>query len=180
MLQQILKTALEYILDFREWTADWLEPSLPLLKLVSAIISAIFIWGIFYTIFGSNYLTRKAEEYMDIFLIGDVGKRRQIRIWKRILGALKRDNSASWKKSVLDADTVFDEIIKMSGYRGQTVHDRFKQLRPETLTNYNELLDAHRVRDRVRQEPDFALSKDEASRVIKIYEKAFMELGLLD
>lgn len=180
MPEKIFKTIFEYTLDFREWGVELLGPALPWLVLVSVFISGAFLWGIFYSIAGSGYASRKADEWMDLLLIGDVGKRRQIRIWKRILRAVRSKEMANWKKAILEADYIFDEVLKMSGYRGPTVHDRFKQLPPEALSNYEDIMAVHRVRDRVKQEPDFTITQDEAVQAIKIYEKAFRELGLLD
>ena len=179
-MEKYLKLILHYILQFREIASSYLGPALPWLTLVSVIISGILLWLIFYAISGSSYVNHKIEKYMDRHLIGDVGKRRQLRVWKRILKAVKGADSTNWKRAILEADAILDEVIKMTGYRGQTVHDRFKQLPPESITNYEQIIEAHRIRDRVRQEPDFVLTQEETTKVIKIYEQTFKELGLIE
>ncbi len=179
-MENFFQGIVDYLLQFREWAIGFFGPSLPWLIAVSVIVSGLLLWGIFYSIAGSGYVNHKIEEYMDILRVGDVGKRRQLRAWGKIVKAAKSKASVLWKKSILEADQIFDEILKMSGYRGPTVHDRFKQLPREALSNYDEILAAHRVRDRVKQELDFALTQEETIQVLKVYEKAFRELGLID
>jgi hypothetical protein len=96
---------------------------------------------------------------------------------------IKRMNTGemtNWKLAIMEADHVLDEIVKASGFRAPTADERFKQLGPEMFTNLAELQEAHRVRNRVAQEPDFMITKDEALKTLRVYKKSFQEAGLLD
>ena len=179
-MENFFQGIVDYILQFRESAIEFFGSSLSWLMLIGVVISALFLWGIFYSISGSGWLPKRIEEYMDLFLIGDVGKKRQLRAWRKILKAAQSSNPTLWKQAVLQSDQVMDEIIKMAGHRGKTVVERFAQLPREALSNYDDLIAAHKVRDRVRQEADFALTQDETAQVLRVYEKSFKELGLLD
>ena len=179
MIPKIFSSAVDYLFIFRDWAGGVLVPALPWLIVVSVIISGFFLWGIFYSISGSGYGPKKLDEYLDFFRI-NVGKRRQIRAWKNIISGAKSNNPDLWKKAILDADSMFDEILKMSGYRGITVHDRFQQLPREAISNYDQILAAHQVRDKIRQDEEFFPTQSEAIEVLKVYQKTFQELGLLD
>jgi len=179
-MDQFIPIAVEYFFKLREFGGQILTPALPFLKVISLVLSGFFIWGIYYCIAGSGYAKKRFDEFSDAIGVGDTGKRRQWRAWKRILKRLKSDNMIKWKMAILEADAIFDEILKMGGYQGNDIHERFKQLPPTALSNFEQIQMAHKIRDRVRQESDFVISKAEAEEVIKIYGQAFKELGLIE
>lgn len=178
-IEGIIRAGIDVVLQFRAWVGSWLEPALPFLHSLAIVVSAVVLWGIFYAVAGSGYLTRRMEDLQDKLGLGDVGKARQMRAWQRIMKRLRSTSPTSWKQAILEADHIFDEVLKMSGYYGADVHERFAKLPPEALSHRDRLLAAHKVRDRIRQEPDFALSREDAVAVLKEYEHAFRELGLI-
>lgn len=166
--------------DFREEAGSFISSNLLLFQLGSVIISGILVWGIIYAIVRSKWINRKTELWMDYLGVGDVGKRRQLRAWKQIVRKMRSDDINNWKTAIIDADKILDDIVKSSGYRADTADERIKQLAPEALSNSEEVKEAHRVRNRVAQEPDFMITKEEALATLKIYKKSFQEFGLLD
>ncbi|OGY64787.1 MAG: hypothetical protein A3I24_04550 [Candidatus Harrisonbacteria bacterium RIFCSPLOWO2_02_FULL_41_13b] len=179
-MDQFIPIVIEYFFKIRDFGGQILTPALPLLKVISLGLSAFFIWGIYYCIAGSGYARKRFDEFSDAIGIGDTGKRRQWRTWKRILKRLKSNDMVRWKMAILDADAIFDDILKMGGYRGNDVHERFQQLPPTAISNVEQIQIAHKIRDRVRQESNFVISKVEAEEVIKSYGQAFKELGLIE
>lgn len=179
-MNEIITTIIDYFLKVREAVDSVLSPILPWLKFFALVLSAFLIWGIYYTIVGSGYVKRRYDELSDAFGIGHVGKRRQLRSWKKILKRMQSKDMTKWKVAILEADAIFDEILKMSGYRGNDVHERFKQLTPTAISNYDKIIIAHQIRDRVRQEADFIINQPDALAVIRIYGQAFKELGLIE
>src|SRR3989338_7651808 len=159
---------------------NFLDENLLWLRIVSFIISGLLLWGIIYCILGSSYLKTKTDQWMDFLGVGDVGRRRQLRGWRQIKKRLKTDEMTNWKLAIAEADKILDEIFKMSGLRGETTEDRFKQVAQTQLSNIEEIMQAHKLRDRVMREPDFVISQEEAGAAIAIYQKAFKKLGLLD
>lgn len=180
-MQKFIDTAVDIFFRTRAILGDMFGPYLPFLKFWAVVFSGVLMWGIIYTIVGSGYHLKRLDEFADLFLynIVDVGKRRQLRAWRKIVKQAKSSDPLQWKQAILLADQLFDEILKMSGHRGATVSDRFQQLPRTAISNYDQIQAAHRVRDRIRQEADFSLTRDEAITVLKAYEKAFKELGLI-
>jgi len=179
-MERLWLLTIDYFFKVRSLLGGYLEPALPWLKFFGFILSLVLFVGIVYLAIASGYTTYRAEVFRDMFGVGDVGKTRQLRIWRQILRRLRSQEPTDWKLAILECDALFDEILKASGYRGETSHDRFKQLQPNMISNYERLLVAHQVRDRVRQEPDFTITRDDAMGVVKVYEQAFKELGLLE
>lgn len=177
---KLLDYLISLALDLREFAGNFLGPALPWLYAISITLSLLFIWGIIYTIVRSGYVNYKTEYYSDYLGLGNVGRRRQLRAWKQILKRLNSNDAAHWKLAILEADKIMDEIFKMSGYRGDTVDGRFQQVTPEVLPNIEQILEAHKVRDRIAREADFIITQQEAIEALKTYQQAFRTLGLLE
>lgn len=179
-MKKLIDILIQVSLDFRDWFGTALEPRLPLLYFISAILSVFLLWLIIYSMMSSHWVRYKYDMWSDILGIGDIGKRRQLRAWAQILKRLQTEDLANWKTAILEADAIFDEILKASGYKGETVHDRFAQLPEEALSIKNRIIAAHKVRDRILQEPEFEFTKQQAVEIAKVYQQAFKELGLID
>ncbi len=179
-MKKIVDVLIQISLDVRDWFGAVLEPQLPLLYFISAILSIILLWLAIYAMISSGWVRFKYDLWSDMLGIGDVGKRRQLRAWVQILKRLQTEDVNNWKTAILEADAIFDEILKASGYKGETVHDRFAQLPEEALSVRNRIIAAHGVRDRILQEPEFALTKQQAIEIAKVYQQAFRELSLID
>ena len=179
-MKKLIDILIQISLDFRDWFGAALEPRLPLLYFIAAILSIILLWLTIYAIISSHWVRYKYDLWSDMLGIGDIGKRRQLRGWTQILKRLGTEDMANWKTALLEADAIFDEILKASGYRGDTIHDRFNQLPKEALSVRNRIVAAHEVRDRILQEPEFIITQQQAIEIAKVYQQAFRELGLIE
>lgn len=179
-MKEIINEIIKYTLEFRQAAGDFLGQYLLIFQLTSLVTSGFLVWGIIYTIARTKWINRKIEYWMDYLGAGDVGRRRQLVAWKQIVKAMRTNEIGKWKMAILEADKLLDEVLKSSGLRAATSEERFKQLTPESVSNFTQLQEAHRVRNRVAQEPDFNITKDDALSVLKVYKAAFQEFGLLD
>ena len=168
------------VLSFRSIMGGIIGPNLYIFEITSLIISGLLVWGIIFTATQSNYLNKRVEEWMDYLGYGDVGKMRRLKAWKQIVRKMRSVNPVDWKLAVMEADRIFDDMIRAAGYRAVAADDRYKQITPEFVANFDDIQAVHKIRNRCAQEPDFAISKEEAVGVLRIYKKAFQEFGLLD
>ncbi|MDP1719018.1 MAG: hypothetical protein Q8L24_01175 [bacterium] len=179
-MQNILQQIADGILAFRAAVGDFLGPNLFIFEILSLIISALLLWGIIFAAGQSNYFEKRIEDWMDYLGRGDVGKRRRLRAWKTILKKMQSAAQTDWKVAIMEADRILDDMIRAAGFRATATDERFKQIAPTFVANFDEIQEAHKIRNRCAQEPDFEFSKEEAIRVLRIYKKAFQEFGLLD
>ncbi len=179
-MNEVLKTIIEILLDIREMVGGFISPRLLIFQLLSLIISGVFVWLIIYCTSRSGWLNKRVEDWMDYLGKGDVGKRRRLRAWNQIIKRMRTDDLSNWKMAILEADRLMDDLLKAAGYRFDTADERFKQIKPEELSNAAQIQEAHRVRNRVAQEPDFIINKEEALGILRVYKKSFQEFGLLD
>lgn len=174
---------METLLKIIHWPTDFLDfvfRNIFWFKLISNILSTLFLIGIAYCIWGSQLLTLQVERWIDILNIKTLSKRRAIRGWRQIKKRLKSDNETNFKLAILEADRIFDEILKLSGLTGETMDERLKRANEEQVANLEQLKQVHRVASRISSDPDFKVGSKLAHEVIKIYEELFGEYGLVD
>jgi len=146
------------------------------LKVFSFIISLLFAAGVAYNIFILFKSKQKQIGEFARLVMEEQPEEKRLR-WEKIKRYLASDNSSDWRRAILEADSILDDIIKKIGYQGETFGDRLSQIKPAQFKNINEAWEAHKVRNRIAHEGEkFSLTKDEAERVIGLFEKALKEL----
>ncbi|MEK7463218.1 MAG: hypothetical protein AAB621_02550 [Patescibacteria group bacterium] len=159
---------------------NWFGPNLVWLQLVSVLLSGLFIWGIIYMITRVSYFNGKVEDYMDILGFGNLTKRRSLKGWEQIKKRIASTAQQDWKLAVLEADKIFDEILKMAGYLGTDLNKKLEILNKENLSNLDEIKKAHFLSDQIMRDPSMELQKEDAIIALKSFKKAFIELNLLE
>jgi hypothetical protein len=74
---------------------------------------------------------------------------------------------------------MFDDILKQMGYTGESMGEKLKKVPKEVISNIDEVILAHKVRNNIVHDIDYKLSKDEAKKVLDIFERALNELNML-
>lgn len=180
-LHAVVAAIVQYFLIAREFMVSHFHPFMPFIYVLSVIVTGALIWFTFYCISASNWVKSKIiEKGMDYFSVGDVGKYRLLKVWKHVIARMKTNNPSNWKLAIMEADELMDEVIKSSGYRAATIDERFKQAESGVFPTIDQLRDAHQVRVKLNRDPEFNVTKEEAMRVLRIYQQAFKENGLLD
>ncbi len=179
-MQEYLQQFVDFVLKFREVVGGFIAPRLYIFELSSLVISAVLLWGCIFAATRSDFFNKKFEDWMDYLGYGDVGKRRQLRAWRKIVKKMRSEDPMQWKVAILETDKIFDDMIRAAGFRATVTDERFKQITPEFVANFDEIIAAHKTRNRCAQEPDFMLTKEEAIQTLRAYKKAFQEFGLLD
>ncbi len=99
--------------------------------------------------------------------------------WDKITKRLESDNLSQYKAAILEADAIASEILLGIGFKGENMTERIQQTHPGQLENSEDLLRAHETRNRIVQEKEFVINKDEAREIIKIYENFLKKLEFL-
>ncbi len=158
---------------------DWASVFLPV-KIISASLSVGFIVIIIYLIF---LIREDIEKFLATLLdktdLPEGPQRISLEGWQSVLDKLNSGDEANFKLAVIEADKLFDDLLKRSGYQGDDMGERLRQITPEQLSNIDEVWQAHKMRNRLVHEPDFQLREHEAKRIIEIYQKAFQNLEAL-
>ena len=149
-------------------------------RYIAFFISFVLFWLIVYYIARLNLIGERVESFFDVIGKEELSRRRAVKAWKQIQKRLKIGGEAQLKLAIIEADKILDEILKKSGYQGENMSDRLKQITPAQISNIEEIWQAHKIRNRIVHEPDFSILSNEAENIIEIYEKTFKESGLID
>ncbi|MBI4158598.1 MAG: hypothetical protein HY505_03220 [Candidatus Yanofskybacteria bacterium] len=99
--------------------------------------------------------------------------------WEEIQKHLNSTKEAEWKFAVIEADSLVDHILKSSGYPGDTMGDRLKNINKTQIITLDDLWEAHKIRNRLAHDMNYFLRYGEAKRAVQLYEKTLKELNAL-
>lgn len=153
---------------------------LPKLELVSAIISAVFLIGIIYILFKFKYATQTVDLWEDTARVSSrFSHKRVARGWRHILKLLRSRKTADWRSALIEADDILREVLRLADYQGANLDEQLDNISTDQLSSVGELKEAHQLIKQLRQDSDFALSKETADETAYIYGKTFRELRLM-
>ncbi len=159
---------------------NFIAENLLLLQFISLVISTVLIGFVIYFIIKLNFMGNTIEHYVDVFSSKGITHRRGIKAWKRIQKMLASGDESEFKKAILEADRILNDILKMAGYSGINLDERLTQMTPAQLLNIEEIRQVHKLHNKIVSEQDFLISLGEAQVAMAIYKKAFQELKLIE
>lgn len=92
--------------------------------------------------------------------------------WERI------NENENYTAAVLSADELLEEALKHAGIKGGTTGERLNNS-VGFLRDINGAWSAHKLRNRIKEEADFAPTAMECQKVLRQYKKALKDLGAL-
>ena len=158
---------------------DWQKIIFPL-KIISVIFSIFLLFFIFFILFKIRKNIKKGllaitESITD----PDLPKKELDKKWNSVMDKLEKNNESDYKLALIEADNIFDDLLKKIGYQGEDMGERLKQITEAQLANIDELWQAHKTRNRIAHEPGFKLTYSQAKRAIEIYQRAIRDLEVI-
>jgi hypothetical protein len=147
-------------------------------RIISIIISILFAIGIGVITYKLIILRRrrKIATLMDFITEEGEPKARSMK-WEEIKEKINSQNPSDWKMSILEADSILDDIFRKMGFKGDGLGERLKSVEPSDFDNLQKVWDAHKIRNKIAHEGDkFELTQPDAKSAIEGYEKALKEL----
>ncbi len=86
--------------------------------------------------------------------------------------------SETWPLAILNADTLVDETLKASGFRGRTMGERLVSAQ-RTLTDNDGIWFAHKLRNKIAHEEMARLYKRDVQAALRGMRQALHDLGAL-
>ncbi|RJQ37544.1 hypothetical protein C4552_00725 [Candidatus Parcubacteria bacterium] len=99
--------------------------------------------------------------------------------WRNVEEKIQSMNPADWNMAVIQADAVFDGVLKDMQLPGSTFADRLRNLDTAKLASLNDVWEAHKLRNRIAHETDRTLTHDEARRAVDLFAKGLREMQYL-
>ena len=117
------------------------------------------------------------EKYTPVHAEETEAKAMQVQ-WQVVLNHVNSESPAEWKLAILEADSMLDEILEIEGYQGDSLGEKLKAMSPSAIQSYNDLWEAHKMRNQIAHEgTDAELNKKIARDTINKFGAAFKELG---
>jgi hypothetical protein len=96
--------------------------------------------------------------------------------WEHVKELMKSKNQSDWRQAIIEADIILDEMLRRMSYDGLTIGDMLKQIEPSDFVNLDKAWEAHKFRNEIAHTgSEFVISKDEAERVISLFQAVFDE-----
>lgn len=98
--------------------------------------------------------------------------------WMDIETSLVKDDVASYKLSVMEADKLLDHAMNELGVQGNTMGDRLKGV-GDMFKSTNSVWHAHKLRNQIVHEQDFCPSYDQSRRALVAFKQGLRDLGAI-
>lgn len=149
------------------------------LKIIFIALALIILGCIFILILKATWLKRRfLEDWTEFFIYRPFGVKKTFKQWAKISKRLDTTREAEYKLALIEVDSLLNDILKKTGYSGETMGEILKQLDSDTLPDIEQLWEAHKTRNNVVHDPDYHLTLDEAKKVMAIYEKTLRDLEM--
>ena len=99
--------------------------------------------------------------------------------WEEIMRHMNSDREAEWKFAIIEADKLIDDILKKSGYPGDTLGERLTNIDKSQLLSLDGIWESHKIRNKLAHDVNYFLRYAEARRAIQFYEDALRELEVV-
>lgn len=92
------------------------------------------------------------------------------RKWGAIKRRLSSDRPSEYKVAVLEADRLTETVLAEMEYAGNNLQERLESMLSLGVDQAGKVQEAHQIRNRIIYEHDFSVSRDEAQRILDLYE----------
>jgi len=115
------------------------------------------------------------------FLLTTAFPKRQLnKSWQKILLRLNKNDEANLRLALIEADNLFDDLLKQIRLPGESMADRLKYLDSSQISNIDEIWEAHKLRNIIVHNSEYPITRNEIESSVRAYEKALKELEFID
>jgi hypothetical protein len=99
--------------------------------------------------------------------------------WEKITVLIRSANPSDWKLAIIEADTMLDAFLTQLGYPGSSLGEKLKMCTKPNFPTVDDAWTAHKVRNQIAHNSEYALSQRQALYVYYLYERIFREGGFI-
>jgi len=146
-------------------------------RVISYSISTLLIFSMLILLSRSR-ATWWVQESLDSFRKAKLPERMK-KDWEKIHDRIEKNDEASLKLAIIEADNMLDDVLKRMGLEGKDMGERLEQLGSQQLKSYEGIVEAHRLRDLVVHQKDIIVTKEQVETAVASFEEALKELEVL-
>lgn len=172
------------MLDYNSIFQFILSPVFPtwliIVRIIFVAVAAALLGFIVFALLKTTWLKRLwLWDLQEFTTFRPFGVRRIVREWLRVKARLDTGMESEYKLAVIEADAMLDEILKGMAVAGASLSERLERVTVASLSNIEEVRQAHATRNNIVHDPNYRLSLDESKKTIEIFEKALTDLQAL-
>jgi Na+-transporting methylmalonyl-CoA/oxaloacetate decarboxylase gamma subunit len=100
--------------------------------------------------------------------------------WIKVQEHINSNNPAEWRLSIIEADTMLDEMTIQMKIKGDTVAERLKNVDPSDFLNLQSAWEGHKVRNRIAHDGSaYDLTYKIARESVAHFEAVFKEFNYI-
>lgn len=163
-----------YVVDISNstWVVD--------IKWLGGVLTLIF-GGLIVLVIIKLQLIDKLLKTVSNFLLTTAFPKRQLnKSWQKILSRLNKNDEANLRLALIEADNLFDDLLKQIRLPGESMADRLKCLDSSQISNIDEVWQAHKLRNIIVHNSEYPITRNEIESGVRAYEKALKELEFMD
>jgi len=155
------------------------SPAIFSLKILSAVLCLVMIYFIVKLLIKSEVIKSQLNKLQTFLLTTKYEQKRILKSWKKVIGLLHTGDEFSYKKAILAADNLLDEILERSGWVGADLGEKISQIKTVQIPDIDKLMVSHKIAEKIQEDPNFKITYEETVKTLIIYEKLFRDFTLL-
>jgi hypothetical protein len=150
------------------------------LKWLGGLASLIFGALVVILLFKLQIIDNLLKKAGSFLLASAFPKRHLNKSWQKILMRLSKNDEANLRLALIEADNLFDDILKQMRLPGESMADRLRYIDSSQIPNIDEIWRAHKLRNVIVHNHEYPILRNEIESGITAYEKALKELDFID
>lgn len=100
--------------------------------------------------------------------------------WLIVEEMIQGSTESDWKLAIIEADILLEEVMKESGFVGDTLGEMLTNATKNSFASYQNAWEAHKTRNDIAHSgASYKLTKDDAVRTINMYKMVLQEFGVI-
>ncbi len=150
------------------------------LKRLGALLVLAFFTAIAVLIIKMQIIDKWLKTAGDFLLTAAFPKRHLNKSWQKILARLSKNDESNLKLALIEADSLFDDLLKQMRLPGESMADRLRYVDSSQISNIDEIWRAHKLRNVLVHNHEYPVARNEIEFGVKAYERALKELEFID
>lgn len=147
-------------------------------RLVFIFFSVFFLAFVIYFMLNSSWLQYKfLEDVTEFFSWQAYGAREISKRLDKIKKRIDEGGESEMKLALIDADDFLEETLDDRGYEGKSFEEMLNKAEALIKPIFKDVQKAHEARNSIVYDPNYKLSKEDAKRMMDVYEKAISGIG---
>lgn len=155
-------------------------PTILTLKWFGGVLALIFGALIMLLIIKLQIIDNWFKSAGNFLLTQAFPKRHLNKSWQKILTRLGKSDEANLRLALIEADNLFDDLLKQMRLPGESMADRLRYIDSSQVSNIDEIWRAHKLRNVLVHNHEYQITRNEMEFGVYAYERALKELEFID